>query len=43
MLCNITQQIINKQTDTPNSNHKNLSKTTAALQTRRKQYFSMKL
>jgi len=42
MPCNIIQKKI-KQADTLNSSHENLSKVNAALQTRCKQYFSVKL
>jgi len=39
----ITQQLIKKQTDTPNVAHENLRKVSAAFQTRCKQYFSVQV
>jgi len=39
MSCNITQRLIKEQNDTLNSSHGNLSKVTATLRNRCKQYF----
>jgi len=43
MSCNITQQLVKKQTDTLNSTRENLGKDNATFQARCKQYFSVKI